>query len=209
MDRTSVKEWLERLSAKVPVPGGGAVAALAAAISAAQLGMVSAYTTGPKWQDREAEMQSFNDELSSLREQAILLMSKDAEAFTNVRTAYNLPRTTDKEKAERHEVIQRSLAVAAEPPRQTTELALRLTDIAEKLVTICNPNVISDVAVAVSMTRAALESAIVNIEINKQQLEDAGTTRKLQSAIQESEAAMQKADEIVSAVRKRIGTTAP
>ena len=41
-----IGDFLARLAARVPVPGGGAAAALHAAEGAALLGMVARYTTG-------------------------------------------------------------------------------------------------------------------------------------------------------------------
>ena len=51
-----IAEWLDELADRKPTPGGGAVAALCAASSAALLEMVGNYTTGKKWADREEAM---------------------------------------------------------------------------------------------------------------------------------------------------------
>ncbi len=201
--------WLASLAAKTPTPGGGAVAALAAAIAAAQLGMVTAYTTGTKWQDREARMQELSTELTELWTGALSLVRADAEAFEAVGAAYKLPKTSSEaEDPARTVAIQTALAGAAEPPARVAKIAARVVLIAEELVTTANPNIISDVAVAASMARAALESAIVNVEINKREIKDLETKQQLQASISKAEAAMQKVDSVVHSVRKMIGSKA-
>lgn len=204
MDKITLEAWLDSLAAKAPTPGGGAVAALAAAIAAAQLGMVAIYTTGPKWQDREADMQKLSDELGDLRTEALRLVKADAEAFARVGSAYQLPKTTDAEKAVRQAAIQQALLLAAEPPRQTAQLAIKLIKPAEMLEDRGNPNVISDVAVASAMIRAALEAAIVNIEINERHIEDTDTKQRLQKVIEEAEQALAATDNVTETVRKHI-----
>src|SRR5204862_328855 len=97
IDTSTLVEWLEQLASKQPTPGGGAAAALAAATSAALVGMVSNYTTGPKWQDREARMQQIASEAAKLRQQALTLMDADAKAFAKVGEAYKSPHVTDTE----------------------------------------------------------------------------------------------------------------
>lgn len=204
MEDVHLSDWLASLAAKQPTPGGGAVAALSAAIAAAQLAMVANYTTGEKWQDRETHMKALANKLDTLRGRAIALVEADAEAFASVSEVYKLPKETDDEKALRKSAIQSALVGAAQPPRQTAELAAQLVVIAEELAEAGNPNVISDVAVGASLAKAALEAAIVNIEINQQQLGDGEGTQSLQQAIEQATEATQRADMVVETVRKQL-----
>ncbi len=207
MDSVGLAAWLDSLAAKQPTPGGGAVAALAAAISAAQLEMVSAYTTGPKWQDREARMNELSEELAKLRVKALELAESDAEAFAKVGSAYGMPKETNSQKADRKVAIQKALKAAAEPPMQTAKLSERLTEIATEISTSGNPNVISDVAVGASMAKASLEAAIANIEINQHALEDAQAKKLLQAAVQDAQDAIQDTDAVIETVRDQMGAS--
>lgn len=157
MDSVILKEWLADLAAKQPTPGGGGVAALHAATAAALLGMVTIYTTGAKWADREAEMKKLHEEVAELRHQALDLIDADAQAFAGVGEAYKLPKATYDEKQIRTEAIQKALIAAAEPPCQVVKLTTRLVEIAQKIAKTGNPNVISDVAVAAHTAQAALQ----------------------------------------------------
>lgn len=200
----TIERWLETLAAKQPTPGGGAAAGLAAATAASLVGMVSIYTTGPKWQDREAGMQTMHDQAEELRHRALELMQADELAFAAVGAAYSLPRETEEEKAARQLAIQQALAKAAEPPRQVAVLATEIVTLAAALVSQGNGSVISDVAVAASFARAALEAAIVNIEINANLLQDKQLKDELAQAVEACGSAMQQADAVVAAVRRRM-----
>lgn len=207
MDDVSLAGWLESLAAKKPTPGGGAVAALAAAISAAQLEMVAAYTTGPKWQDSETRMKELIKKLGGLRSDALALVQADAEAFAKVGSAYQMPKETEDEKTIRKSAVQKALAEAAGPPTKTAQLAARLVEIAAELAKTGNQSVISDVAVGASMARVALEAAIVNIEINAHALEDALVQKTLRAAVGEATGAIQDAGTVTGAVRDRLAAS--
>ena len=205
MQQETVQSWLDSLAAKQPTPGGGGAAALLAAMSAALLGMVSIYTTGPKWQAQEKRMQELNSELAKLRQQALELVDSDAEAFAAVGAAYKLPKSDESEKAARTSAIQAALLLAAEPPQQTAVLASRLVEMAEEIAENGNANVISDVAVASLAAEAALGAAIVNIEINQGFINDENSKQYLSRAITAAEQSMMRASAVTSKVRTRIG----
>ncbi len=200
----TVDAWLAELASRSPAPGGGAAAALCAATAAGLIGMVTAYTTGPRWADRQERMRQLNDEAARLRAAAVVVADDDAAAFSAVGAAYKLPAETGEQKAVRRASIQQALIGAAGPPAQAGQLAARLVQMARELVDSSNPNVVSDVAVAASAARAALESAIVNIEINLRQLQDPQETARLGSIVSDLEAAIAAAGRVVGAVREKL-----
>lgn len=207
MQNVKISDWLEDLASKNPTPGGGAVAALSAAISAAQLGMVAAYTTGPKWLAVEARMNIIGVELTKIRNEALSLAEADAKAFSAVGNAYKMPKDSTNEKSARKTEIQNALTLAVEPPIETSRLAMKLVNFAVVLAETGNPNVVSDVAVGASLAKAALESAIVNIEINMYSIIDEATKKKLVSAVEDATDAIQDADGVVETVRDRMGNS--
>ena len=199
-----IAEWLDELADRKPTPGGGAVAALCAASSAALLEMVGNYTTGKKWADREEAMKALVAEAGALRARAGQLAEADTEAFAAVGTAYALPRATDEEKAERSAAIQRATLGAAEPPVQVGRVATRLVELAAGLVDPANPNVLSDVGVAAVTARAALGGSVVNITVNAALLRDADAARGLLDEAAELERVMARADEVAARVVERL-----
>jgi|HubBroStandDraft_3_1064219.scaffolds.fasta_scaffold171756_2 formiminotetrahydrofolate cyclodeaminase len=180
----SIEQWLNALASRSPTPGGGAAAALAAAAAAALVSMVAVYTTGERWLDRSDEMTSIDEEATKLRLQAIELADIDAKAFARVGDAYAMPKSDPTETAVRDKAIQAALKEASEPPRQVGVTASRIVELTETLIDLGNPNVISDVAVASSLAEAALEAAIVNIQINQSLIKDTDVRAELTKTIE-------------------------
>jgi methenyltetrahydrofolate cyclohydrolase len=204
MDETTLTDWMSQLAARQPTPGGGAVAALATALSAALIGMVSSYTTGPKWADQADRMRTIHDTAEQLRAEALGLMQADAEAFAQVGRAYGLLKESEAEKSGRTTAIQAALLGAAEPPRQIITLTGQLLPLLSELAEHGNPNVISDVAVGASMAQAALESAVVNIDINRSLITDRSVTDKLAVDTQTATELIKKAAAISKQVQQGI-----
>jgi formiminotetrahydrofolate cyclodeaminase len=199
-----MSDWLGQLADRTPTPGGGAVAALCAASSAALLEMVANYTTGGKWADREEAMKAVVAEVAELRSRAGKLAEADAEAFGAVGAAYGLPKATLEEKAARTAAIQQATLGAADPPVQVGRLATRLVMLADEMVDPANPNVLSDVGVAAATARAALSGSITNITVNAAFLKDEDAAHGLLDEVAELERVMERADDVASRVVERL-----
>src|SRR5579862_1380864 len=106
MDDVPIGAWLAALASSDPAPGGGAAAALEAAMAAALVEMVCNLTIGkPAYADAEDAVTAIRDRATALRQRALALAAEDAEAFAAVIDAYRLPREADEERATRHERI--------------------------------------------------------------------------------------------------------
>jgi methenyltetrahydrofolate cyclohydrolase len=195
--------WLDDLASSAPAPGGGAAAALHVAVAAGLLEMVTNLTIGnPRYAEHESTMVEARERAGEQRRLAVQLADDDARAFTAVTDAYKLPRTSDAEKAARTAAIQQALLGAADVPRRTALAAGTVLDLAERILPGANVNVLSDVAVAASSARAALDAAIVNIEINRYALKDEAVRADLGAAVAAAERDLERADALVAAVRK-------
>ncbi|WP_199042145.1 cyclodeaminase/cyclohydrolase family protein [Glycomyces salinus] len=205
MRKTTIEEWLADLASAKPAPGGGAAAGLNAATGAALVSMVCNLTIGkPKFAEHEAVMREALAEAERLRGEALALAEDDAEAFSGVMAAYKLPKGTDEEKAARTEAIQRGLVEAAEVPLAIAANAAAVIKVAGRVLDGSNPNVLSDVAVAASSARSALESAALNVDINLASIKDAGQRERLAGALNEALQTKAQAEAIMQTVAKRI-----
>jgi formiminotetrahydrofolate cyclodeaminase len=201
-----IDDWLEELASAAPAPGGGAAAALMAAMGAALVGMVTNLTIGnPRYAEHEAAMTAARDRAEELRERAVRLADEDAAAFRAVIAAYRLPKETPEEKAGRTEAIQRSLMAAARVPLELAGVAAQVVRLAEAILDGANPNVASDVAVAADAARAALTSAALNVEINTAAMTDAAAAATLRRELAGHLDAVAAADRVSAAVRATIG----
>jgi formiminotetrahydrofolate cyclodeaminase len=197
-------DFLDRLADRVPAPGGGAVAALHAAQGAALLGMVARYTTGERYAEHQVTISRIITEVDELRGIALRLAEADADAFTAVTDAYGLPKSTEEEKAARSAAIGQALVNAAWPPAQVISVAGMVVDLAEALVAIGNPNVISDVAAAAEAARAAAATARVNVEINLAGITDEQVSLEMIAETGKADDIIARAEQVTAAVRDQI-----
>jgi formiminotetrahydrofolate cyclodeaminase len=173
VEEETIGRFLAALASGEPVPGGGAAAALQAALGAALVSMVCNLTIGrEKYREHEATMVQTLREAEELRARALELAAADAESFKAVGAAYGLPRTSDEEKAARQAAVQSALKGASAAPLQTVALAAAIVELCAHIVDISNVNVISDVGVGVLSAQAALDSAALNVKINLAAIKD-------------------------------------
>lgn len=158
--------YLSDLAAKIPAPGGGAVAALHAAQGAALVAMVARYTTRAKDAEHRPVIDRLIEAADAARARSLALADADAAAFTAVGAAYKLPKATEEEAAARTEAINAALVEAARVPARVMDEADEVLSLAAELLPIGNPNVATDIGAAADAARAAATSSRLNIEIN-------------------------------------------
>jgi formiminotetrahydrofolate cyclodeaminase len=203
LEEQAVGDWLTALASAAPAPGGGAAAALNLAVGAALVSMVCNLTIGkPRYAEHEATMTAALARAEDCRRAAEALVSEDAVAFAAVIAAYKLPKDDE---AARRTAIQHALRGAAAVPLKTAERAVEVIVLAERVLDGANVNVVSDVAVAASSARAALQSAQVNVEVNLASLSDI-VRADLQARLDGCDVAgaSVRADAVVAAVRAKI-----
>ncbi|MGQ4598503.1 cyclodeaminase/cyclohydrolase family protein [Nocardia sp. R6R-6] len=159
-------QYLNDLAAKIPAPGGGAVAALHAAQAAALVAMVARYTTRAKDADNRPVIDRIIEAADAARARALALADADAAAFTAVGVAYKLPKETPEDRAARSAAINAALFEAARVPAAVVDEADEVLSLATELFPIGNPNVVTDIGAAADACRAAATSSQLNIEIN-------------------------------------------
>lgn len=205
MRKTTVEDWLTDLASELPAPGGGAAAGVSAAMAAALVSMVCNLTIGkPKFAEHEAVMREALAEAEGLRLEALQLAEDDAEAFSGVIAAYKLPKSSDEEKAARTAAIQAGLVDAAAVPLAVAKVSAEVIRLSGRILEGSNPNVLSDVAVAASAAKSALESAALNVDINVVAIKDPAERERLASTLNEALQSKVQAEAIMQIVAKRI-----
>ncbi|WP_227982497.1 cyclodeaminase/cyclohydrolase family protein [Nocardia spumae] len=169
---STIGRYLDDLAAKIPAPGGGAVAALHAAQGAALVAMVARYTTRAKDADNRPAIDRIIAAADAARARALALADADATAFTAVGAAYKLPKDTDEQITARKDAIAAALLEAARVPAAVVAEADEVLSLAADLLPIGNPNVVTDIGAAADAARAAAASSQLNIAINVGSLGD-------------------------------------
>ncbi|MGE5279728.1 MAG: cyclodeaminase/cyclohydrolase family protein [Deltaproteobacteria bacterium] len=140
----SIRQFLRDCAARTPAPGGGAVAALAAAESAALIEMAALYTLRkPGYEAVAGTMRAIRARATRARVRCARLLDEDVAAY-------------------RAKDMRRAVAVPLEVA--TTARALSLD--AFTLVLKGNKNLRSDAALAVLLAATAFLSALSYVQVN-------------------------------------------
>ncbi|GJQ60827.1 MAG: methenyltetrahydrofolate cyclohydrolase [Candidatus Scalindua sp. AMX11] len=184
----TIKEFLKQTGSGSPVPGGGSVAALSAALAASLIEMVANLTIGRKgYEVVEEDMQVLAQETVRLRERLVSAIDNDSNAYGNVVSAMRLPKGTDEEKQQREKEIQNGLKQSAVIPMGVAEDAFRVMVLAGEVVVKGNRNTVSDGSVGVVMAKTAVLSALYNVKINLSSIKDKIFVDNMSRAMRELE----------------------
>lgn len=191
----SVAEMAAMTASNSPAPGGGSIAAMTGAFGAALSAMVASLTIGKKaYADVKDEMQEVIDKAEELRLELLDAIQKDSESFDAFIAALGMPKDTDEEKAARTAAMQKSLKEAAEVPYQTAVTAARVMPLAEIVVQKGNAKAVTDGLVSAMMARTAVRSALLNVRINLESINDAEYVADMQKKCQDLEGSVVKAE---------------
>jgi formiminotetrahydrofolate cyclodeaminase len=168
-----ITDFINQTGAGTPVPGGGSVSALSAALAAALTEMVANLTAGKKgYETVEKVMRDVAAAVKGLRQKLIAEIDNDSNAYNEVLAAFKLPKTTEAEKEQRRQAIQDAMKNAARVPLGVAFDALQVMDLAETVITSGNRNAVTDGAVGVMMGRTAALGALYNVKINLASVKD-------------------------------------
>jgi len=183
----SVGEFLQRLAGGSATPGGGSVAALSGALSAALCAMVGRLTIGrTRYREGWAEMEQTLTAADRLMNRLLDLVDQDIEAYNRVMAAFRMPKETKDQKTSRQEAIQKAIRQAAVVPMETLKALSELTGLIEKAMAVGNPNCFTDAGVAAVLTRAAALGAAYNVRINLSGIEDQEFKNTLKSELEKT-----------------------
>lgn len=201
----TVESFLQDLSSKKPVPGGGGASALAGAVGTALSLMVIALTVGKKkYQDTEELLLQKKTELEELQERFLILADRDEEVFLPLSKAYALPKETEEEKKARRKVLQNALLDATEVPLEIMEAAVQALECTKTVAECGSSLAISDAGVAASYLRTAIEGAMFNVRINLKSLRPGEQFDAFEKRAGQSEAGLRLASEVEETVRQRL-----
>jgi formiminotetrahydrofolate cyclodeaminase len=167
------KDFLEALASGEPVPGGGAVAALGGALSAALGEMAANLTLGRNGKAKGASgLLEAAAEARRLRLVLEGLAEEDADAFSRLCQARKLPQGTAEEAARRAGLIEEALSGAGAVPLRAIKAAAAVVCLLERIEGDAAPSMASDIGVGALFCRAALLGAAMNVRVNAKFLKD-------------------------------------
>ena len=153
----TLKEYLDQLSRREPVPGGGSAAALSSALGAGLISMAANYSLGKHGSKKiDARLQKILTESEQIRRRLLELVDSDARAYLNVVRSWKLD-----DKARK--VASRQ---ARQIPLQVCRLSYKAVSLTPILIQYGNCHLLSDVKVAIELLFAGFNSANVMVKIN-------------------------------------------
>ncbi len=169
----TIGDFSDSLASRASTPGGGGAAALTGSQAAALLSMVINFTLDNKKYAAVAQlMADYLTQSEQLRHALLAMADQDVVAFTAVTACYAMPRESAAEKAARTAALQQALKGAAEVPFTTAQHCLAVLTLTEWVARQGNTNVVSDAATALYLAHAALQCAIINVNINLKFIKD-------------------------------------
>ncbi len=169
----SLLEFANELSMDSPTPGGGSVAALCGALSAALSSMVANLTVGKKgYEQAEVEMKELAVRAQALKGILLRAVDDDTRAFNRVMDAYRLPKTTEDQRQEKESAVEKATKEATQVPFSVLEKSLALLELARTVASKGNRNSLSDAGVAGLLSEAAASGAYYNVKINLPNIQD-------------------------------------
>lgn len=188
MKEMTLVEFAKQTASSSPVPGGGSIAALAGALSAALAQMVAELTVNKKgYEDAEAKMKELASKAEAIRAQLLDDIKRDSESFNKYMEALKLPKETDEEKAFRTNMMQEGLKEAAIVPFEVASLAYEIMPLADEAVISGNKNAVTDGLVSAMMARTAVLSALLNTRINLGSIKDEAFVKEYSEKVEKLE----------------------
>lgn len=185
-----LKDFIRDLSSESPAPGGGGVAALISSLSSALASMVFNLTIDKKIYNEYDErtkhiVNNSLKEADKLKDEFLDVMDKDAMAFLSLMASFKLPKTTDEDKKLRNEKIQEQYKEALSVPLQLAISTYEMYDLILSSAKYGNKLAISDAGVAAILAQSAIESSILNVNINLVGIKDEDYKEKIKSQCKE------------------------
>lgn len=176
----SIEVFLDELASKAATPGGGSVAAMMGAQSAALTSMVCNLTIGKvNYAHVETDMKTLLEKSDNLRKELTAMIKADVEVFDKIMSCYRLPKTTAEEQAQRGEKIQEVLKEATLVPLDCVRACVDAVNLSRVAADKGSLAVISDAGAAVMTAYAGLKSAALNVYINTSNIKDKTFTTKV------------------------------
>lgn len=196
-------DFLEALASEQPVPGGGAAAAVSAALAASLTAMVVRLSLDrPKY----AEFSELHAEALAASDAAhvrfLQLADADASAYAAYRAARSMPRETDAEIDAREAATRDAARGATKVPLEVVKACHAQVEMVDRVAGRTNLYVASDLEVAALLLDSGARAAAANVRVNLPSIGDDGyasaVTAELDQRLQQIQSSADRARERVA-----------
>ncbi|REJ83516.1 MAG: glutamate formimidoyltransferase [Bacteroidetes bacterium] len=176
----NLKEFADETASESPAPGGGSISAYAGALGASLGTMVANLSSHKKgWDDHWEEFSKWAEKGQKLKDELLLLVDEDTNAFNGIMNAFGMPKGSEEEKKLRSEAIQTATRNAIEVPFRIMQLSFESMALLKAMTETGNPNSVTDAGVGALCANAAVRGAFLNVRINSTGLTDKAFVAKV------------------------------
>jgi methenyltetrahydrofolate cyclohydrolase len=180
----SVQAWLDELANRGPAPGGGAAAAITAAMAAAIVAMAGRLSS--EW----PEARGVVAQASSLRRRLAELAQTDADVYRE--TLRVLERRAEIPAERRDHELGQALSRAAQAPLTIAETAADVAVLAAEAAERADARLRPDADVAAALAAAAAQAAARLVEVNLSAVRDDARVARARTAAEAAVRAMRR-----------------
>jgi len=169
----NLRSFMNETASESAAPGGGSVSAYMGALGTALGTMVANISSHKRgWDDRWKEFSDHAEKGKEIQNRLLDLVDEDTAAFNEILNAFSLPKNTDDEKRIRLAAIEGATKYACLVPFRVMETAFSAFPLIKEMVSIGNPNSVTDAAVGALAVRSCIRGAFLNVKINASGLAD-------------------------------------
>ena len=173
----SIRAFISDLANPVYAPGGGAAAALSAALSSGLVSMAASLTANnPRFSAFRDELSSASEKLRKLNADLITLIDRDAEAFEPLSKVYKLP----KDSAGYSEMLKDAVLYACSVPKDILRCISNICSILKDVKDKCSSSILPDVCCAAYLSAAAAKCAAVTVFSNTKLISGTDDSRRIE-----------------------------
>jgi glutamate formiminotransferase/formiminotetrahydrofolate cyclodeaminase len=200
--------FADETASESPAPGGGSISAYVGVLGASLATMVANLSSHKKgWDDRWEEFSSWAERGQHYKNELLRLVDLDTLAFNKIMESFNLPKSTEEEKAARTQAIQEATKYAIEVPFAVMKAAYQSMEVIKAMAETGNPNSVTDAGVAALCARTAVLGAFMNVKINASGYKDTAYTMEILNEGNALEKmAIDLEAEIIAIVNNKIGS---
>ena len=178
----SAVDLAEETASESMAPGGGSISAYVGALGVSLGTMVanlSAHKAG--WDERWQEFSEWAEKGQEYKNRLLFLVDEDTRSFNKIIDAFRLPKTSEKEIADRKKAIEVATQYATEIPLEVMKTAVLSMEVMEAMLKDGLQSSLSDAGVGILCARTAVLGAYFNVRINTRDLKDRRVADKLLS----------------------------
>ncbi|WP_250436787.1 glutamate formimidoyltransferase [Hanstruepera flava] len=176
----TLTDFADETAGESMAPGGGSISAYVGTLGVSLGTMVANLSAHkPGWDDRWEEFSIWAEKGQAYKDKLLALVDEDTNAFNKIIEGFRMPKSTEKEKADRAEAIEQATIYATEVPLLVMETAYQSMEVMEAMAKIGLQNSLSDAGVGALCARTAVYGAYFNVRINAKDIKNRETAETL------------------------------